>query len=225
MSIGGPGGPRGLHPPTAAAFVAAGSPRRHRPRRRLLLALTVLALTGVIVASLAAWQQDRLPARVAAQLYPLEYQEEIGRAATRYGVDPFLVAAVIKTESGFDARAESQAGAVGLMQLMPATAGWIASRPDWRGPASPDLRRPEDNINLGTYYLAYLLDRFDGDRASALAAYNAGTGTVGRWLRQAEPDGKGLALESIPFPETRGFIDRVQRFHALYRRIHAGAFD
>ncbi len=155
----------------------------------------------------------------------MEYRVEIDRAATRYGVDPFLVAAVIKTESGFDTRAQSHAGAVGLMQLMPATAEWITSRPDWKGAVRPDLRRPQDNIDLGTYYLAYLLHRFEGDRASALAAYNAGTGTVARWLRQSDPDGKGLARESIPFPETRGFIDRVERFHALYQRVHAGEFD
>jgi soluble lytic murein transglycosylase len=140
-----------------------------------------------------------------------------------------LVAAVVKAESGFDPEAESRAGAVGLMQLMPATAAWIAARQDWQGASKPDLRDPAQNLDLGTYYLAFLLDRF-ADVPTALAAYNAGQGVVDQWLaaRGTEPAGGSpttLLPADIPFPETRGFVERVERFRGLYRQTYPKAFS
>ncbi len=194
------------------------------------LALTFLALVGVavVIAAVGAFLYDRMPLALAEQLYPLHYEAEIAGAAGRHRVDPYLVAAVVKAESGFDPEAESKAGAVGLMQLMPATAAWIAAREDWHGASHPDLRDPAQNLELGTYYLAFLLDRF-ADVPTALAAYNAGLGVVDEWLaaRGTAPVGGSpttLLPADIPFPETRGFVERVERFRALYRQTYPKAF-
>jgi soluble lytic murein transglycosylase len=212
------------------AEVAAVRPvgRRSRaPRWGKWLALAVFAGALLVLGVLFAWQHNRLPDSVTARLYPLHYEKEIAHAARQYGLDPFLVAAVTNTESGFDPNARSQAGARGLMQLMPATAEWIVSRNDWQGRTHPDLNDPLDNVELGSYYLAYLLDLYGGDRATALAAYNAGTANVAHWLQQGSQDGNGTktsVVGNIPFRETRGFVDRVERFHALYQRVHPHAF-
>jgi len=181
------------------------------------------------MAGVGALLHDHLPLAVAQQLYPLRYRAEIAQAAGRHNVDPYLVAAVVKAESGFDSRARSDAGALGLMQLMPATADWIAARDDWKGVRRPDLNDPAQNLDLGTYYLAFLLDRF-GDVPTALAAYNAGHGVVEQWLAAegASPAGGSpttLLAADIPFPETRGFVDRVERFRELYRQTYPEAFS
>ena len=96
--------------------------------------------------------------------------------AEQYDLDPYLVAAVARTESGWDPEAVSHAGAVGLMQLMPDTAAWITGLESWQGGDDPDLTDPEDSLELGACYLAYLVKYFGGDIRLALAAYNAGPG-------------------------------------------------
>lgn len=191
-------------------------------------ALLVLIAVAVVVVAVGAVLRDQLPSALARRLYPLPYKTQIADAAARHGVDPYLVAAVVKAESGFDPGATSGAGAVGLMQVMPDTADWIVARDDWRGAATPNLRDPADSIELGTYYLAFLLDRFK-DVSTALAAYNAGQGIVEKWLadRPASPAAgvpTTLAAGDIPFPETQGFVERVQRFRERYREIYPGAF-
>ena len=209
------------------AAVRPAGRRSGAPRWGRWLALAVFVCALLILAVVFAWQHNRLPDGVTARLYPLRYEKEIAHAARQYGLDPFLVAAVTKTESGFDPKARSQAGARGLMQLMPATAQWIVARDDWQGRAKPDLSNPLDNVELGSYYLAYLLDLYGGERATALAAYNAGTANVAHWLQQGSQGGNGSktsVVGNIPFRETRGFVDRVERFHALYQRLHPDAF-
>lgn len=194
-------------------------------------ALACLTLVGVavVIAAVGAFLHGRVPLGIAEQLYPLRYEAEIAAAAERYQVDPYLLAAVVKAESGFDPEAKSGAGAVGLMQLMPTTADWIVARDDWQGASKPDLHDPAQNLDLGTYYLAFLLDRF-ADVPTALAAYNAGHGAVEQWLaaRGVSPAGGSpttLLPADIPFPETRGFVERVQRLRELYRQTYPKAFS
>ena len=183
--------------------------------------MSVVAITLVGVVTRAG-----LPDAVTARLYPLQYREEIRAAAAAYGVDPYLLAAVARTESSFNPDATSRVGAVGLMQLMPATAAWIVGRDDWKGSAKPDLHRPADNAALGAYYLAFLLKKFAGNRAAALAAYNAGGSVVAGWIDQGRGGGGGSALvvDDIPFPETKGFVQRVIKFEAVYRSQLPHAF-
>ncbi len=129
-------------------------------------------------------------------------------ASAEFGVPAAMILAVIQTESKFDANVVSEAGAMGLMQLLPDTFSWIRDEKlcETQGASIFD---PTLNIRYGTYYLSYLMDRF-GDWRVALAAYNAGEGHVTEWL---DSDGK---LREIPFPETRGYVDRVMRAYARY---------
>jgi soluble lytic murein transglycosylase len=191
------------------------------------LALCILAVSVMVVVLVGTVARDALPGRLMPLLYPLHYEKEIASASARYHVDPYTVAAMAKAESNFDPAARSRVGAVGLMQLMPETAAWIVSRPDWRGGAQADLTDPQTSLDLGAYYLSYLLGRFEGGEVEALAAYNAGEGTVGGWLSKRlarDPAAGALTVGEIPFPETRSFVERVQRYRAVYIKEHPGPF-
>jgi len=200
------------------------SPRWSR-RRRGLIRLAVLVVVVAALAGVVAWVvtgRTVVPG-VSAKLYPIHYQSDIYRVAESYDLDPYLVAAVVQTESGYDPRAVSSAGAVGLMQLMPGTAEWIVRLDSWQGGAQPELTDPADNLELGACYLAFLFGRFVDDARVALAAYNAGQGAVAEWLESAGKD--SLELTDIPYPETRGFVEKVEHYWELYTRIHPGLFD
>ncbi|GAB4257918.1 MAG: lytic transglycosylase domain-containing protein [Thermoleophilia bacterium] len=209
----------------AATGRRVGLTLRHRMPALLVLALLFGAVFGV-----AVWQTSALPPFLLGRLYPLSFQEEIAAAARTYEVDPYLVAAVARAESGFEPEVVSRAGAVGVMQLMPETAEWLAEREDWRGPAAFNLEKPHDNIALGAFYLSVLLESFAGDREMALAAYNAGPNQVRRWIEEeaarAQAEGVPSAgMGDIPFPETRSFVERVEKYESLYRRGHPDAFS
>jgi soluble lytic murein transglycosylase len=197
--------------------------RTSRKRRRLrLVGLVVALLVIVIVAVWVAAGRTVVPG-VSAQLHPLHYQDSIARVAEQNDLDPYLVAAVARAESGWDPEAVSHAGATGLMQLMPDTATWITGLESWQGGDDPDLTDPEESLELGAFYLAYLVKYFGGDTRLALAAYNAGQGAVSRWLRDGSTK-ESIEIADIPIDETREFVERVEYFQDLYARIHPGAF-
>ncbi len=204
-----------------------GSPARPRRNRRVLvwMALSTVILATVVIAGVLMFTGGTVVPGLTAKLFPIQYQEEIARAAAEYGQDPYLVAAMVKTESGYDTEAVSPVGAQGLMQLMPDTAEWVAGKLDkWEGGAGPDLTDPADNLELGVWYLDYLSDMYDGDMELALAAYNAGHGNVDKWL--AEAGGRdSFDVADIPFKETRDYVERVERYRSLYLRIHPNAFE
>jgi peptidoglycan lytic transglycosylase len=130
--------------------------------------------------------------------------------AHNYDLDPALLAAVIEDESKFDAGAKSSAGAIGLMQLQPATAKGIALRTGGTKFVLSDLYNPEINVRYGAWYLHHLLLKY-GDERVALAAYNAGQENVDRW----RAEGVG-----VQFPETRAYVDKVERLKGIYRRAY-----
>ncbi|MBC7545456.1 MAG: lytic transglycosylase domain-containing protein [Candidatus Sericytochromatia bacterium] len=142
--------------------------------------------------------------------YPYRYRQIIERAAAEFQLDPFLVAAVIREESRFNPRAVSGVGAIGLMQMMPSTAGWAAKNLGQPAPGSDALHKPEVNIRLGAWYLHYLIRRHK-DLPDALAAYNGGEGNVARWRQTGQ---------GIPFPETREFVARSLRTYERYRTLY-----
>jgi len=183
---------------------------------RLTIALGVLALVG------AGWLalHQSMPSWYARLWYPLAYEQEIREHAERNALEPALVAAVIHAESGFVPDSESSKGAVGLMQVLPSTASFLASQPDRPSPSPARLLEPEVNIAYGTRYLAYLLDRF-GSVPRALAAYNGGEANVRRWLAERRAEGRTLRLpEDIPFGETRRYVRRVTELLPIYRRAY-----
>lgn len=158
--------------------------------------------------------------QVGRLLYPFNYREVIERYAADYGVDPLLVAAVIRVESKFDPNAVSRRGALGLMQLMPATAHWIGPQLGITELTDEMILTPEINIRLGTWYLANLAAEFNHNRELVLAAYNAGRGQVAGWLAAGIWSGSYEDVENIPFPETRNYVSKVRaaynRYQALY---------
>ena len=151
--------------------------------------------------------------------YPLKYESTVIAAGREAGVSPSLVAGVILAEIGFNPKAQSEVGALGLMQLMPDTARWIAETHQIEV-AQADNRRlqePELNIYLGAYYLAWLLQRFDNKSVEALAAYNAGQHEVDSWI---EEQGRPLTVEEIPVPETRFFVKKVLNNAEKYSKLY-----
>lgn len=158
--------------------------------------------------------------RLARLFHPLPYRAEIGAAAAAQGLDPFFIAAVIRTESSFRENAVSPEGARGLMQLLPSTAEWIAAQ-NGENDFHPDkLFEPRYNITAGTRYLADLLRQFEGNEVAALAAYNGGRGRVQRWLEEGLWDGSEATLARIPFGETRAFVKRVLKNYRSYRELY-----
>lgn len=152
--------------------------------------------------------------------YPFPYQEEVFQYAAEFHLDPYLVIAVIRVESHFNPGACSSRGAVGLMQLMPETARWAAS--DLGLEYRPELLEdPAYNLRLGSWYLAWLHRKFDGQLPLMLAAYNGGHGQVQGWLAGRVWDGSLGGLNDVPFRETRQFVRRVHRDYRLYRFFYA----
>ena len=140
-------------------------------------------------------------------LYPLKYRAEIISTATEYAIDPVLVAAIINTESSFDKNKVSSKNAVGLMQVLPSTAAYIAA-----DDVNLDLFDAATNIRIGVKYLTYLINKF-GDIDTALFAYNAGEGNVARWLAEQNVH----KLTKCPFPETNAYVAKVKRSMKFYQ--------
>jgi soluble lytic murein transglycosylase len=174
--------------------------------RRLLTLVGVVALLGLGFATL----QSAKPGWWERLWYPLRYEQIVRGHARNYQLDPALLAAVIYQESKFKADARSTSGAIGLMQLLPATAQGIAVHTGGTRFRTSDLYNPEINVRYGAWYLRHLLQKY-GDERTALAAYNAGQDNVDRW----RADGGG-----IRFGETRAYVKRVEELKGIYRRAY-----
>jgi len=148
-------------------------------------------------------------------LYPIKYSDIIARYAAEYGHSEALVYGLIRAESKFRQDAVSKKGASGLMQLSEGTAGEGAAEIGIEGYGFSEIFEPDINIRLGCWYLAKMVKRF-GDEGTALAAYNAGPGTVADWLTNPEYSDDGVTLRHIPYSETRAYVGRVRSDAAVY---------
>ena len=151
--------------------------------------------------------------------YPKPYSEIVATYSTMYDIDPLLVYSLIRRESRYQEHVESYAGAVGLMQLLPATATWLAEREGMASFREEELKQPEINIQLGCLYLSWLNDQFEGKIPVVLAAYNAGHGRVEEWLKEQVWDGEADTIEQIPFAETRTYVQDVLNNYWAYQMI------
>jgi len=186
--------------------------RKVRRRRQLLAFGTVAVLVGVFAGALVA--SGTFDDALKELTLPLRHEDVIRQQADEKGVDAALIAAVIYSESKFSDQTSS-AGARGLMQITPEAADTIARNSDATTFELKDLGDPEINIRYGTFLLRELLDRYDGDEAAALAAYNAGPGNADKW------GGADLTVEAIPFPETRAYVEEVLEKRDEYRQEYA----
>lgn len=197
---------------------AARRAARRSAARRRRTALALVALGALVVAVVVALPDVKRAVRDLT--LPLAYQDIIREQAAAKHLDPALVAAVIYAETKFDSRS-SAAGAEGLMQIMPATARFLAKRSGATTFTTADLATPSVNIAYGSYYLRYLLDEYGGRKVLALAAYNGGEANVDRWVADARARGSSLTVRDIPFAETRDYVARVLSAQKKYRKDYA----
>jgi soluble lytic murein transglycosylase len=135
------------------------------------------------------------------------------------GVDPYLIAAIIREESQYDVKAVSRVGAIGLMQVMPATANTVAQRVGLPAVGREDLFDQETNIRIGVRYVEQLLEQFSGNVVYTIASYNAGPLAVGNWIAQYQGQDQDEFVELIPYQETRQYVKRVLRSYREYVRL------
>jgi soluble lytic murein transglycosylase len=167
-----------------------------------------------------AYAAVHLPDAQKKFLYPFPYRAEIEHHAKNYQVDKFLAVSVMKVESNFYEDAYSSSGAVGLMQLMPETATWIASCLNDDPPTFDDIQDCERNIKYGIWYLAELEDEFFGNDILALAAYNAGRGNVQHWIAENGWSKDFDDVDAIPYDETRNYVKRVLQCREKYAELY-----
>jgi soluble lytic murein transglycosylase len=152
-------------------------------------------------------------------LFPLHYWPLLDEYGQQNNVDPLLLAAIIRAESKFYPQAESEAGAKGLMQIIPETGEWVASEIGLTAFSSDKLFDPAINIRIGAWYLRDLYEEFDRDITLALAAYNCGRGNLKRWLQSRTPHSL-TSVNDLPYAETRSYVQKVLRNYYWYRRIY-----
>lgn len=195
------------------------------PRRRSRAAIkrrVGLLLVGLVIVGAIGYMAASYFEKGYRELaLPLRHDDIIRQQASDKGLDPTLIAAVIYQESRFRPR-ESSAGAQGLMQILPSTAKYIAHKSGGTQFETGDLATPQINIAYGSWYLKYLLQAYDGDELTALAAYNAGEGRVNEWLAESGKDGGKIQdPDEIPFAETREYVRSVLEARQRYRVEYA----
>ena len=190
-------------------------PHKKKRSRGIWIAAVLLALALVMALLLGRELEKRT--------YRLDYPNTIAEYAKEYKLDPYLISSIIHCESGNRPDAVSPDGAVGLMQIMPTTGEWVAGKLQVEDFHTDMLFEPSVNIRFGCWYLQFLMDRYDQDRQLAVAAYNAGHGTVDKWLGNPEISAEGRLVE-IPYPETKTYVEKVQRAYEKYEFLYKNAF-
>lgn len=161
-----------------------------------------------------------LPRKYWEALFPKPYWMDLKRSSAANGLDPYLVASLIRQESEFNPVAVSRANAVGLMQLLPKTGKLVAKEVKLKRYNASQLFTPAVNMQLGTRYFRGMVDKFGGSFEYALAAYNAGSDRVNEWLAQGKYRDPQEFVESIPFTETREYVQAILRNASVYKQLY-----
>ena len=178
-----------------------------------------------IAGSMAQWEQHNLAIQTVARAkkwddlalrFPTPYKQPIMQAAKKHTVDPAWVYGVIRRESAFSENIQSPVGAVGLMQLMPATAKYIGRKIGYKKRQYRQLTHAEFNIELGSAYLSYLHKKYKGNRILATAAYNAGPHRVDKWIPKNKMIQADQWIDTIPFSETRAYVKAVMEYTTYF---------
>lgn len=182
----------------------------------------VFFIVLIIMSVIAFFIYKSVPAFLRKNIYPKKYSEYVEQYSEEYEIDENFIYAVIKTESGFDPDAESDVGAVGLMQLMPIAFEEVSNNiEDNKGLKYADMYNPKYNIMYGSWYLAYLYKQF-GSYELTIAAYHAGMTEVRSWLYEGILDEDNLNLNNIPedFSDTRHYINKVINAYKEYNKLY-----
>jgi soluble lytic murein transglycosylase len=183
--------------------------------RRIFGTIAAIVVTVLFVGVVASM----LHTAASNLALPLSDASIIREQAAEKDLDPALIAAVIYAETRFDPR-PSSAGAQGLMQILPATAYYLAHLSGGISFTASDLAEPSVNLAYGSYYLRYLLNHYGGNEMLAIAAYNGGLTNVDKWVAHADAAGRQLTVREIPFPQTREYVRRVLAAQAAYRETY-----
>ncbi|RSL15643.1 soluble lytic murein transglycosylase [Edaphobacter aggregans] len=170
--------------------------------------------------SFFALPMDQVPNVYWTLLFPKPYWGDIVSNADKNGLDPFLVASLIRQESEFNPGAVSRANAYGLMQLLPSVGKSIAKKQGMKGFKTPQLLNPATNLQLGTVNLRQVIDRYGGQQEYALAAYNAGDVPVRQWMSSGDYKDIAEFVESIPYTETREYVQAIMRNRLMYKALY-----
>ena len=189
-----------------------------RVQRRMVTCFCVALF--IFIVSLSAYFVLQFEPVQRKYFYVYPYHETVMKYAEIYQVDSNLTAAVIKSESKFKHEAQSHRGAVGLMQLMPETAEWIAKQLDDTDYSIEGMHEPDRNIRYGTWYLSSLEREFHGNDILALAAYNAGRGNVHDWMKENNWSDNFKDIDAIPYKETRDYVRQVIGDQKKYRELY-----
>lgn len=190
--------------------------------KKLLLnkKLIAIGIVIVIIAIFVLLFKDN----IMKMIYPKKYEEYVSIYADKYQVEENLIFALIKAESNFDKDSVSNKGAIGLMQLMEETAIDVANKNNIELDEEnirEDLLKIDKNIDIGTKYLGMMLDRY-GNIEIALAAYNAGIGTVDNWIEKGIINSDGSNIENIPYKETNIYVRKILRDYKIYSSLYEG---
>ena len=184
--------------------------RRKNKRKIAVKKYSVLLMTVIVFllgfGGWRVWSSDFVQMRF---VYMWPYQQEILEYSDKNKIDPFLIAAIIKNESGFDQKAVSDAGAVGLMQIMPETGRWIAEQMGIDCYTDDALYLSRTNIRMGCWYVGELEHEFKENLTLIMIAYNAGRGQTKQWMQENNWDYNFNRIEEIPFPDTRVYVNKV----------------
>jgi soluble lytic murein transglycosylase len=157
---------------------------------------------------------------IAKCFYPLKYSSYIKEYSQRYDLDPYMVMAIIRTESGFKENVRSNKNAIGLMQITPDTAQWAAQKMKIDNFNEDMLDDPEFNIKMGCWYINDLKSEFNNNMDLVLAAYNGGRGNVKKWLSNLNHSYDGKNLDYIPFKETDKYVKKVKVSYKVYKYLY-----
>ena len=190
-------------------------------RTAVIASVVFLALLAVGVYSLIVIS-DRSMYELKLSQHPLSYSEYVEKYSEEYGIDKYVIYAVIKTESGFDPNAVSDTGARGLMQIMEPTFDWINYRlGDGETVVYDDMFDPGTNIRYGAYLMDYLTDYF-GCVDTAAAAYFSGIGQVSEWVGSEEFSKDGIHLDTIPSKSAAHYVNKINNALTAYYELYAG---
>jgi soluble lytic murein transglycosylase len=203
--------------------MAYAAKRRRKEKRHIfrnfVLSILVLALLAGAVLYFVGTCFDDTKVKFEKLNYPQKYTDYVEKAAQDYSLDPALIYAVIRTESNFDPTAQSEAGAYGIMQVMPSSFEWLMEKRDTVGEyTAEDLFDPEVCIDYGSYLLKFFYDYY-GTEQCAVAAYNAGF-VVSDWLEDSAYSSDGKTLNEIPYPETSSYVSKVETAKQKYIELY-----
>lgn len=183
--------------------------------KKVLIVLVIIVLILILLFKVIKIQNI-----ILKKIYPVKYSEYVYKYSEKYEVDPLLIFAIIKCESNFNPNVISSSQAIGLMQLMDATAQELADDLGVDYVKKSSLYNPELNIEFGTKYFSNLMKEYDNNYLLALTAYNAGIGNVKKWIEQGIINKDGSNIENIPFKETNNYVRKIVRDYEIYKNIY-----